>query len=320
MKMKNVMAAMLSLFFALTMFAATTQAAFPTKSVTAICPWSAGGGTDTILRGLAKETEPFLGQGITVVNKTGGGGAIGHGAGIQARPDGYTVTMITFELISLPPQGLVPFTYKDYDLLMRVNMDPAAITVPVDAPYNTLAEFVDYAKQNPGKIKVGHSGPGSVWEIGGSLFAEKSGIDLTFVPYDGAAPAVTSLVGGHIQAVSVSPAEVRAQVEAGNLKILGIMSGDRVALFPKVPTMKEQGFDVTFGTWRGLAVPKNTPDDVEAVLATAFKKGMESPGFKKFAADSGLGLAYMDGKAWEKDLAVASENVANIMKKLGLAK
>ena len=312
---------MLSVFFAFSMLTAAVQGAdFPSKKVTAICPWSAGGGTDTILRGLAKETEPFLGQGITVVNKTGGGGAIGHGAGIHARPDGYTVTMITFELISLPPQGLVPFTYKDYDLLMRVNMDPAAITVPVDAPYNTLAEFVDYAKKNPGKIKVGHSGPGSVWEIGGSIFAEKAGIELTFVPHDGAAPAVTALVGGHIQAVSVSPAEVRAQVEAGNLKILGIMNDERVALFPDVPTMKEQGFDATFGTWRGLAVPKDTPKEVHAILAEAFKKGMESPNFQKFAADSGLGLAYMDGEAWGNVLGVASEDVANIMKKLGLAK
>lgn len=321
MRMKHVFATMLCVFFSFTMMAATAQSSdFPSKKVTAICPWSAGGGTDTILRGLAKETEPFLGQTITVVNKTGGGGAIGHGAGIHARPDGYTVTMITFELISLPPQGLVPFTYKDYDLLMRVNMDPAAITVPADAPYNTVAEFVDYAKKNPGKIKVGHSGPGSVWEIGGSIFAEKAGIDLTFVPHDGAAPAVTALVGGHIQAVSVSPAEVRAQVEAGNLKILGIMSDDRVGLFPNVPTMKEQGFDVTFGTWRGLAVPKKTPKEIRATLADAFKKGMDSPGFQKFAADSGLGLAYVDGEAWAKDLAVASENVANTMKKLGLAK
>lgn len=296
------------------------SADFPTKKVTVICPWSAGGGTDTILRGLARETESFLGQDITVVNKTGGGGAVGHGAGLSARSDGYTVAMVTFELLSLPPQGLVPFTYKDFDLLMRVNMDPAAITVPADAPYNTLAEFVEYAKANPGAVKVGHSGPGSVWQIAGGIFAEKAGVDLTFVPHDGAAPAITALVGKHIQAVSVSPAEVQGQVEAGTLKILAVMSDERVGNFPDVPTMKESGYDVAFGTWRGLAVPKGTPDDVKTTLHDAFKNGMDSDAFQKFAAASGLGLAYMNAEDWDKDLAASSDNVSNTMKSLGLVK
>jgi len=306
---------------AMTGFASEVQSAdFPTKKVTAICPWSAGGGTDTILRGLARATEPFLGQGITVVNKTGGGGAVGHGAALSARADGYTVGMMTFEVLSLPPQGLVPFTYKDFDLLMRVNMDPAAITVPADAPYDTVAEFVAYAKANPGKIKVGHSGPGSVWQLAGGIFAEKAGIDLTFVPHDGAAPAITALVGKHIQAVSVSPAEVQGQVGAGTLKMLAVMSDQRDANFPDVPTMKEAGFDVSFGTWRGLSVPKNTPAKVKKVLHDAFKQGLDSPGFKKFAADSGLGLAYLNAEDWDKDLAASAVNVANTMKNLGLVK
>lgn len=321
MKRNAVVTGLMCLMLSVGLMVSTAHSAdFPKKKVTLICPWSAGGGTDTILRGLAKASEPFLGQNITVVNKTGGGGAIGHGAGIAARPDGYTVTMVTFEIISLPPQGLVPFTYEDYALLMRVNMDPAAITVPADAPYNTLAEFVDYAKKNPGAIKVGHSGPGSVWEIGGSIFAEKAGIDITFVPHDGAAPAVTALVGKHIQAVSVSPAEVRGQVEAGNLKMLAVMSDKRLADFPDVPTMKEAGYDVSFGTWRGLGVPKKTPKDVQMVLHDAFKKGMDSAEFQKFAANSGLGLAYLNGEDWAKDLSISSVDVANTMKKLGLAK
>ena len=123
-------------------------AEYPTKGITIICPWAAGGGTDTLLRGLARNTEPFLGRNITVVNRTGGAGAIGHGAGVAARKDGYTVTMVTFDILTLPPQKLVPFTYENFDMVMRVNMDPAAITVPVDAPYDTLQEFIAYAKKN----------------------------------------------------------------------------------------------------------------------------------------------------------------------------
>lgn len=295
-------------------------ASFPTKEITAICPWSAGGGTDTIFRALSKETEAFLDTNITVTNKTGGGGAVGHGAGISAKADGYTVTMVTFELLSLPPQGLVPFTYADYDLLMRVNMDPAAITVPADAPYDTIEEFVKYAKAHPGEINIGHSGPGSVWQIAGGILAEDQGLEVKFVPYDGAAPAVTALVGNHIQAVSVSPAEVQGQVEAGSLKMLAVMSDERIGNFPDVPTLKEKGIDVSFGTWRGLAVPKGTPEEAKTVLADAFKKGMDSPTFQEFAANAGLGLAYLSGEDFENDLKVSSANVENVMKSLGLAK
>ena len=158
-----IITALLLLFMFIPLFASgqgDKEPAFPKKDIMVICPWSAGGGTDTILRALARATEPFLGTGINVTNKTGGGGAVGHGAGINAKADGYTVTMITFEILSLPPQGLVPFTYKDYDLLMRVNMDPAALTVRADAPYDTFEEFVTYAKDHPGEINIGHSGPG----------------------------------------------------------------------------------------------------------------------------------------------------------------
>ncbi|NLW25319.1 MAG: tripartite tricarboxylate transporter substrate binding protein [Clostridia bacterium] len=293
---------------------------FPTKGITMIVPWAAGGGTDAVARGLAQNAEEFLGQNITVNNITGGGGAVGFGSGLSAEPDGYTVTMITFELISLPPQGLVPFTYEDYDLLCRINMDPAALTVHKDAPFDTLEEFIAYAKENPGKVSVGNSGPGSVWHIAAGLMEQATGIELNHVPYDGAAPAVTALVGKHIDAVSVSPAEVRGQVEAGQLKMLAVMSPERVETFPDVPTFKELGYDVEFGTWRGLAVPKGTPEEVRAILADAFKKAYDTEAFQTFAKNSGLGLAYQDAEEFKAYLDQASKDVAEVMKGLGLTK
>ncbi|MFT5559810.1 MAG: tripartite-type tricarboxylate transporter receptor subunit TctC [Sphingobacteriales bacterium] len=317
---KPLMVIMAACIATASMVSTVQSATFPSKGVTAICPWSAGGGTDTILRALARNAEPFLGENITVINKTGGGGAIGHTVGVNARPDGYSVMMITFEVLSVPPQGMVPWTYKNFDLLMRVNMDPAAITVHADAPYDTIEEFVAYAKSHPGEIKVGHSGPGSVWQLAGSIFAENTDIELAYVPYNGGAPAVTALVGHHIDAVSVSAAEVQAQVKAGNLKILGVMSDERIAIFPGVPTMKESGFDVSFGTWRGLGVPNGTPEEAKTVLRDAFKQGMETAEFKKFAADSGLGLAYLNAEDWAKSMATDSKSVTKTMQRLGLAK
>ena len=305
---------------AATAFAVPAMAAYPDKPVTVICPWTAGGGTDVLLRALSKSAEKYLGQTITVVNQTGGAGAIGHNAIRTARPDGYTVGMITFELNSLPPQGLVPFTWKNFDPLMRINSDPAALTVRADAPYNTVRGFMDYAKAHPGEITIGNSAPGSVWHIAAGLAAEKTGVQVKHVPFDGAQPAVTALVGGHIKAVAVSVAEVRGQVQAGNLKILGVMSADRDKIFPDVPTFKEQGVDVQFYTWRGLGLPKGVPPAIKAKIADAYKKAFDSQEFKDFAAKASLNLAYQDSAEFAKFLDQNYKDVEAVMKSLGLAK
>ena len=318
MKRRTMLATALAL--AAGIFAAPAFAAFPDKPVNVICPWTAGGGTDVLLRALSKEAEKFLGQTINVVNQTGGAGAIGHNAIRAARPDGYTIGMITFELNSLPPQGLVPFTWKDFDPLMRINTDPAALTVRKDAPYNTVRGFVDYAKAHPDEITIGNSAPGSVWHIAAGLAAEKTGVNVKHVPFNGAQPAVTALVGGHIKAVAVSVAEVRSQVQAGNLKILGVMAAERDKIFPNVPTFKEQGVDVQFATWRGLAFPKGVPAANRAKVADAYKKAFETKEFKEFAANAALTLNYQDGAAFTKFLDQNYKDVAAVMKGLGLSK
>ena len=255
-----------------------------------------------------------------MVNQTGGAGAIGHNAIRAARPDGYTIGMITFELNSLPPQGLVPFTWKDFDPVMLINTDAAALTVRADAPYSTVRGFMDHARANPGEITIGNSAPGSVWHIAAGLAAEKTGVNVKHVPFNGAQPAVTALVGGHIKAVAVSVAEVRSQVQAGNLKILGVMAAERDKIFPNVPTFKEQGVDVQFATWRGLAFPKGVPAANRAKVADAYKKAFETKEFKDFAANAALTLNYQDGPEFTKFLDQNYKDVAAVMKGLGLSK
>ena len=318
MKRRTMLATALAL--AAGIFAAPAFAAFPDKPVNVICPWTAGGGTDVLLRALSKEAEKFLGQTINVVNQTGGAGAIGHNAIRAARPDGYTIGMITFELNSLPPQGLVPFTWKDFDPVMLINTDAAALTVRADAPYSTVRGFMDHARANPGEITIGNSAPGSVWHIAAGLAAEKTGVNVKHVPFNGAQPAVTALVGGHIKAVAVSVAEVRSQVQAGNLKILGVMAAERDKIFPNVPTFKEQGVDVQFATWRGLAFPKGVPAANRAKVADAYKKAFETKEFKDFAANAALTLNYQDGPEFTKFLDQNYKDVAAVMKGLGLSK
>ena len=290
----------------------------PKKGITMICPWGAGGGTDAVLRAICGAAEKQLGQTITVENKTGGGGAIGHAAIKDARPDGYTVGMITFELNSLPQQGLIDFTYADYDPLIRVNADAATLTVKADAPYNTVQEFVDYCKANPGKVSIGNSAPGSVWHIGAGLLAEKTGIDVKHVAFEGAAGAVTALAGGHIEAVSVSLAEVKSQLDAGNVKVIGIMDENRPANYPDIPTFKEQGFDITYFTWRGLALPKGVDPAIKQILVDAFAKAEEDPDFVETANKLNLNLAYQTPDEFGAFLKTNFEDVTATMKSLGL--
>lgn len=291
---------------------------YPEKAITMICPWGAGGGTDAVLRAVCQTAEGYLKKPITVENKTGGAGSIGFSAIKNARNDGYTVGMITFELNSNPWQGLQDFTYEAYDPLVCVNTDAATITVNANAPYNTLAEFVEYCKKNPGKVSIGNSAPGSVWHIAAGLFAEKAGINVKHVPFEGAAGAVTACAGGHIEAVAVSLAEVKSQLDAGNVKVLGIMDSKRPKAYPNIKTLKEQGYDVEFGTWRGLGLPKGVDVGIKAKLVQAFTKAIQDPKFQQAAERLNLTVTYMDTPTFAKFLKQNYEDVGSTMKKLGL--
>lgn len=291
---------------------------FPKKTINVTCPWSAGGGTDTVLRALCAAAEKQLGQSIVVTNTTGGGGATGFGAIMAAEPDGYNFGMITFELSSLPPQGLVDFDYTDFDPLMQVNLDPATITVPIDAPYDTVEEFIAYAKEHPGEMNFSGSGPGSVWQIALGLFCTQVGLDIKWVPSDGAAPAVTDLIGGHLDGVSCSPAEVMAQVKAGNLKILAVMAAERSASFPDVPTLKECGYDVQYGGWRGLALPKGVDPEIRQILFDAFTAAWNDPDFIKICDNLGLNLIYKNSEDFAAFLKQNLEDTTVTLKDIGL--
>ncbi|UXH43314.1 tripartite tricarboxylate transporter substrate binding protein [Rossellomorea vietnamensis] len=292
---------------------------FPKKPITLIVPSSAGGGTDSTARALASATEEHLGQSIGVVNKPGGSGAVGMTEGANAKPDGYTVSMVFVELTMLDHLGLSPLSYEEFKPIGLVNLDPAALTVPADAPYDTVEEFVAYAKKHPGKVKVGNAGTGSIWHIAAESLEKNADIELNHIPFEGAAPAVTALVGGHVDAVTVSPAEVKSQLEAGNVKTLAVMSDDRSDIVPDVPTFKEEGFDMnTIATWRGLTVPKDTPDEVVKVLEDAFMKGAEEKEFMDFMKSNGLGVSLKSSSEFKEFMKENDTFFGGMIKELDL--
>ncbi|MCM3763860.1 tripartite tricarboxylate transporter substrate binding protein [Neobacillus niacini] len=301
--------------------AAGKKSDYPTKPITLIAPSSAGGGTDATARALTADIEKYLGQSVGVVNKPGGSGSVGMTEGANAKPDGYTVTMVFVELTMYKHLGLSPLGHDQFKPIGLINLDPAALTVPKDAPYDTLEEFIAYAKEHPGKVKVGNSGTGSIWHIAAESISKKADVKFNHVPFEGAAQAVTALVGGHVDAVTVSPAEVKAQLDAGKVKTLAVMSDSRSDIIPDVPTFKEAGLDVDpVGTWRGLTVPKDTPDDIVAKLEDAFMKAAKDEKFTKFMASSGLGIELKDSKEFKKFMDDNYKQFGEILSDIGLSK
>jgi tripartite-type tricarboxylate transporter receptor subunit TctC len=267
--------------------------------------------------------EQDLGQRVNVVNRTGGGGAVGHTAGATATPDGYTMTLITGDLTMLHWMGTAQVTYKEYRAIGLANFDASSLNVRADAPWKTVKELQDYAKANPGKLKASGTGKGGCWDIARAGWLITAGVSvdaIPWVPSSGAAPALQDLMAGGLQLVPCSLAEARALIDAKKVRSLAIMADKRLALFPNVPTLKELGINWSSGVWRGVAVPKNTPDDVVAILEASLKKAIVSPKYKEFMDKSGLGIAW--APAAEFDKFMASEDTSNqkVMKAAGLIK
>jgi tripartite-type tricarboxylate transporter receptor subunit TctC len=276
---------------------------FPTKEVQIIIPWAAGGATDLIFRALAATSGKYLGKPVVVVNKPGGGGAVGYTEGMKAAPDGYILTAAVTPMTILPHQVTTAFTYKNFEPILNVVSDPSMFLIRSDAPWKSLKEFLDYAKQNPDMITVGNSGAGGGVHLVALAFEKAAGVKFNHIPFSGGGPSVTALLGGHVNAVSVSPPEGIPQVQAGKLKIIALFAEKRLAMFPDVPTVKEQGINFAMGMWRGLAAPKGTPPDVIKKLHDAFKQGMDDPVLKKNAADMAVNLDYLGPEAFGKLIA-----------------
>ncbi len=308
----------LTILFILSLIGITPvqSAEFPTKEVQIIIPYAAGGATDLIFRALAATTGKYLGKAVIVVNRPGGGGTIGVTEVAQAKPDGYTLLSAITPLTILPHQVKTTFTYKSFEPIINVVKDPGMFLVRSDSPWKSLSEFLDYAKKNPEMITVGNSGAGGGVHLIALAFQKAAGVKFNHIPFAGGGPSVTALLGGHINAVSVSPPEGIEHVKAGKLKIIALFAEKRFELFPDVPTVKEQGIDFTMGQWRGLAAPKGTPPEVVKKLHDAFKKGMEDPVFIKNAKDMVVNLSYLGPEDFGKLMARDHEFYEKLVKEI----
>jgi tripartite-type tricarboxylate transporter receptor subunit TctC len=280
---------------------------YPNRSIEVVVPFGAGGGTDALARVFADAARKHISQPLTIVNKPGASGAIGFADVINDRSEGYKLALITVELAILPHLGIVKFQADDLVPIVRMNADPSAVTVRADAPWNTVEEFLEASRKAKGQVKVGNAGNGSIWHLAAVALEQKANLNFNHIPFQGGGPAVLSLLGGHLDAVTVSPAEVSSYVASGKLKTLAVMADRRVKGFEKVPTLKERGIDLSIGTWRGLAAPKGTPPDVLAVLSAAASKTANEPAVREALDKMNLGFSFADGATFKGDIALEGQ-------------
>ena len=297
---------------------------YPSRPISLIVPWGAGGGTDATARIIGSLLEKELGQPVNVVNRTGGNGVVGHAAIASAPPDGYTLGMATVEIGMMHWQGLTGLTGASYTPIGLVNADPAGVQVRADAPYKSVPELLAAIKANPGKFKASGTGQGGIWHLAIAGLLRDQKIDpaaLPWVPSNGAAPGLQDMVAGGVEVAPVSLPEARSLIDAGKVKSLAIMSDKRSALYPNVPTLKEAtGSDWSMAAWRGIVAPKGIPADVRDKLAAAVRKVAASKEYTDFMASRGFGVIYAGPDEFGKFMAKSDTDLGATMKAVGLVK
>jgi tripartite-type tricarboxylate transporter receptor subunit TctC len=304
--------------------AARAQEPWPQRSITMIVPFPAGGQADLAARPVAAALERILGRPVVVDNRGGGGGgAVGNAAAARAVPDGYTLVTTLSSLAVLPEAdrlfGREPaYEVSQFTPIARILADPTLLAVPAAAPWKSLQDFIDDAKQRPGLIPYGSSGPYGTLHIAMEMFAAAAGIKLQHVPYRGAAPALLGLLSGSVQALASAPGVLKPQVEAGKIRVLANWGADRVASFPNVPTFRQLGFqDVEFYIWAGLFAPRGVPEPVVARLRAAMRRAMEDPETVKVFVAAGSDPAYLDAPEFTRFVEADSARLIAAVKRIG---
>ena len=298
--------------------------AYPSRPITIIVPWGAGGGTDATARIIGTLLEKELGQPVNVVNRAGGSGVVGHAAIASATPDGYTIGLATVEISMMHWQGLTELTGASYTPLALVNADPASVNVRADAPYKSINDLLAAIKANPGKMKASGTGQGGIWHLALAGLLRDQKIDpaaVAWVPSNGAAPGLQDMVAGGVDIAPVSLPEARALIDAGKVKSLVIMNDKPSALYPNVPTLKAAiGSDWTTAAWRGMVAPKGIPADVRDKLAAAFQRIVASKEYTEFMSSRGFGVIYAGPDDFAKFMAKSDTELGATMKAVGIAK
>lgn len=296
---------------------------YPTRPVTMLVPWGAGGGTDATGRMISALLDRRLGQPFNVVNRTGGAGVIGHSAIATAPADGYTLGVVTVEIAMMHHLGLTDLTYADYTPLGLMNADSPAITVSSDSDYTDIASLTEaVVNSEPGTFKASGTSQGGIWHLALVGWLQSLGLEgnhVTWVPSEGSAPAMQDLIAGGIDIVTVSLGETKAMVDAGRALNIALMGSERASSHPDVPTLIETGSaDFALATWRGICGPKGMPQDAADKVAAALAEIAVDPEFVEFMNGRGFNITYLDPAAHGQMMADADAQMSKTMAAAGL--
>ena len=293
---------------------------YPARPITSIVPFEAGGSTDIVVRAMGSTISQFLGQPFVTSNKPGGGGTVGVYEVVKAKPDGYALvscgaTVVMPELYTQFRKD-PPFTFKDVAPVAGWTANIIVIAVRKDAPWNTMKEFMEAAKNT--ELKTGSPGSPSLDYILQLALAKKYNAKLKNIPFKGNADSITALLGGHIDMATMIVGSAKPHVEAGTLKLLAVVFEERIALFPQVPTMAEQGYDVGISSFAlGTFVRANTPVDRIKVLSEAIKKVANEKSFQSMMEKYGMPVIYSDTEKFRKNLDTKKASTALTFQDLG---
>src|SRR5213593_2747507 len=302
---------------------ASAQEPYPSRPITMVAPFPPGGIADLTARPVAAAMEKVLKNPVGVLNKTGAAGAVGMQFVATSKPDGYTL-LLALSSISIIPEadklfGRPPaFTVDQFAPIALISADPTVLVVPADKPWKTAAEFVEDAKRRPGQISYSSSGVYGTLHMAMELLSHAAGIKLRHVPYAGAGPALTAILGGHVDALASGPAVVLPHIKAGKLRALAGWGDKRVAALPEVPTFKELGYpDAEFYIWAGVFAPKATPEPVLARLRATVREAVNDPEFKAAMDKLQTPVTFKQGDEFQRFFEADARRLAEGVRRVG---
>ncbi len=290
---------------------AFAQDAFPSKDITFVVQAAAGGASDRTSRAIAAELEKDLGVSVIVENRPGASGTVAFAHVAEQPADGYTIGFGPVEFAIAEHIGY-DFNREDYTYLGQVMNSPVVLAVAANSPYNTLAEFIEAAKDK--ELSVSNSGAASAFAATAFTLAQMTGAKITPVPFDGGAPAVAAALGNHVDAVTAGAGETAAAFADGTLKVLAIFDENEHPRFPGVQTAAAQGYDLSFGAWGGVYGPAGIPDDVKAILEESIKKAAASQVFLDAVTPAGILPTYKSGDEWKAFVDAEAARYAEVLK------
>lgn len=289
----------------------------PTKPITIVVGFAAGGGTDIIARALANASAPFFPVPIVILNKGGAAGTTAAAEVARGEADGHTLMMGGgSESTSVGAYRQLPYDIrKDFRPVLRATSNPQLLVVAQNSAYKSLGQLVEKAKAEPERVNFGSSGHGSLVHATSDVFAKAAGIKLQAVPYQGGAPALLAVIAGQIDFVFSALDEVQGHLEAGTVRAIAVARPARLKSHPDVPTLRELGYDVVGDNMKGLVAPAALSDDAYNYLHANFKKGLESKSWQDFTQRSKFDTEYLDGPAFQKAMADLFAQIESAVKK-----